>query len=314
MQTAPASSPETAASRWSWHESWLNLPAPEEAGHERRTHGVTVLRDGRIVVFHQSVPAVLIYSREGELLAKWGRYPGAHGLTRVMRGGEEALWLTDETLAVAELADLSGRVLARLERPDHPVYREKKFIPTWVAEEAEDGRPVRLWLADGYGSHLVHAYDGEGRYEFSLSGGGAGEFNCPHGIAVDPRPGRAGRLLVADRGNRRVQEFDRAGNYLGCWGADFLHSPDGFDFRGEHCVIAELLGRVTVVDGRNRLVEYLGEQKNATELPGWPNVEPALVRPGFFNSPHAAAWGQRGEVHVVEWIKGGRVTRLEPES
>jgi hypothetical protein len=298
--------------RWLWREEWANLPVPDRGVRNQRTHGVTVLKDGRIVIFHQALPSVLIYSPAGELLEKWGAYPGAHGLTRVERYGTELLWLTDEFLGVAELVDLSGQVLQRLEKPDHPVYREKTFCPTWVAEESENGKPVRLWLADGYGSHLVHAYDSQGRYEFSISGAeGAGVFDCPHGLAIDPRPGKNSALLVADRGNHRVQEFDRSGKFLGTWGGDFLDSPNGFDFRNGLCVLSELHGRVTIVDEGNALVEFIGEQPNARHLPQWPNVDRAQVVPRLFNSPHGAAWGHDGEIYVVEWIKHGRVTRLD---
>lgn len=305
--------PRLPGGRWHWREGWAALPVPERGVRNQRTHGVTVLANGCVVVFHQALPSVLIYSPAGELLEKWGAYPGAHGLTRVVRGGRELLWLTDEFLGVAELTDLSGHVLQRLEKPDHPVFRERTFCPTWVAEDSENGRPIRLWLADGYGSHLVHAYDGKGRYEFSLSGEeGAGRFDCPHSLAIDPRPGRQGALLVADRGNRRVQEFDRNGGFLGVWGADFLDSPNGFDFRDGQCVLSELHGRVTVVDAENKLLEFIGDQPNARHLPQWPNVDRSQVLPGLFNSPHGAAWGPDGEIYVVEWIKHGRVTRLDP--
>ncbi len=304
-----------ARSRWRWHEEWAKLPVPERGVRNQRTHGVTVLSDGRVVIFHQALPSVLIYSPDGELLDRWGNYPGAHGLTRVVRDGQEMLWLTDEFLGIAELTDLGGRVVQRLEKPAHSVFQDKTFCPTWVAEDVEKGRTVRLWLADGYGSHLVHAYDGEGRYEFSLSGEeGAGRFDCPHSVAIDPRPGHECALLVADRGNRRVQEFDRGGRFLRSWGSDFLDSPNGFDFRNGLCVISELHGRITIVDADNHLVETIGAQPNARFLPQWPNVDRSMIREGLFNSPHGAAWGHGGELYIVEWIKHGRVTRLDPTS
>jgi hypothetical protein len=300
--------------RWVWHEQWLELPVPERGVRNLRTHGIDVLRNGRIVLFHQAVPAVLLFAPEGKLLSRFGQYPGAHGLTLVERDGEELLWLTDEALGLVELVDLQGRVQQRLEKPVHPAYEKFTFAPTWVAEESVEGAPVRLWVADGYGSMLVHAYDGEGRYEFSLDGtAGAGKFDYPHGLAIDPRPGKNGRLLVADRANRRVQEFARDGTFLGSWGEDFLSYPNGFDFRGGQCVLSELFGRVTIVDSDNRPVDFLGDQPNARFLPGWPQVNPEqMLQPGLFNSPHHAAWGPDGEIHVVEWIKHGRVTKLVP--
>ncbi|MEO8441955.1 MAG: 6-bladed beta-propeller [Betaproteobacteria bacterium] len=39
-------------------------------------------------------------------------------------------------------------------------------------------------------------------------GSGPGEFDMPHGLAIDS----SGRLFVADRGNSRIQIFDLDGN------------------------------------------------------------------------------------------------------
>lgn len=298
--------------RWIWHEGWAALPEPMLGVRNLRTHGVKVLADGRIVVFHQATPSVLIYGSDGTLQSRFGAYPGAHGLTLVRRAETDFLWLTDEMLGSVDLVDLEGLVHMRLEKPSHAVCRDSTFAPTWVAEQSDSaGNPERLWVADGYGAMLVHAYSAEGCYEFTLDGTtGAGRFQHPHGLAVDPRTGRDQRLLVADRGNRRVQEFASDGRFLGTWGDDFLIHPNGFDFRNGQCVISELHGRLTVIDEQNRPVDFLGDQPNARFLAGWPDVNRTqLLQPGLFNSPHHACWGLNGEIYAVEWVKGGRLVR-----
>ena len=300
---------------WIWHDAWATLPEPRTGVRNQRTHGIKVMSNQNIAVFHQAIPALLLFSPDGRFLSGFGSYPGAHGLTLVRRGGSDYLWLTDEALGLVDLVDLEGRVHQQLEKPQHPAYQSSTFAPTWVAEECgADGTPTRLWVADGYGAMLVHAYSGAGRYEFSLDGTtGAGRFSYPHGISVDTRAGRDGRLLVADRGNRRIQEFARDGSFLTSWGEDFLVHPNGFDFRGQECVISELFGRITIVGGGNQAIDFLGEQPNARFLPGWPDVNRGLhLQPGLFNSPHHATWGPNGELYVVEWIKGGRISLLEP--
>ena len=45
---------------------------------------------------------------------------------------------------------------------------------------------------------------------FGQSGSGDGQFNRPAGLAVDQH----GDIYVADRGNNRVQLFDRSGRYV----------------------------------------------------------------------------------------------------
>jgi len=55
-----------------------------------------------------------------------------------------------------------------------------------------------------------------------LSGGGAGEFSFPNGVAVDNNPtsGSFGDVYVVDSGNHRVQKFDPAGQFLLTFGKE----------------------------------------------------------------------------------------------
>src|SRR5262249_26495164 len=58
-------------------------------------------------------------------------------------------------------------------------------------------------------------FDKDGTFikAWGQKGSGPGEFDTPHGLAMDPQ----GRLLVADRGNNRIQEFDQQGRFLAEW-------------------------------------------------------------------------------------------------
>lgn len=55
--------------------------------------------------------------------------------------------------------------------------------------------------------------DGKFIKSFGRLGSGPGEFKTPHALALDAQ----GRLFVADRGNNRVQIFDRDGKYIDSW-------------------------------------------------------------------------------------------------
>jgi len=61
----------------------------------------------------------------------------------------------------------------------------------------------------------ISRFSEEGEYigVIGTLGSGPGEFKTPHAIAFDS----AGRLLVADRGNDRIQILDQDGNYLDEW-------------------------------------------------------------------------------------------------
>nr|KAF6428158.1 NHL repeat containing 3 [Rousettus aegyptiacus] len=64
-----------------------------------------------------------------------------------------------------------------------------------------------IWITDVGSDFMVLWVHGE-------NGTGPAKFNIPHSVTVDS----AGRVWVADRGNRRIQVFDKdTGEWLGAW-------------------------------------------------------------------------------------------------
>lgn len=307
---------------YEWHDHWARIPDTESGRQNGRTHGVVATAAGDVCVFNQADPGVLVFGRDGQVKASWGdRFGGAHGMTLVREGDVEYLWLTDERSHEVVKTTLDGTTVQTLPEPDHDAYRDGgRYVPTWVAVN-EEGRGGNgdVWVADGYGSSLVHRFDKRGNYLGSLSGerGHAGRFACPHGIAFrfDARDDGGPELYVADRGNARVQVFDAEGAFKRVVGARTLHSPCMFDFRDGLCLVPELFGRVDLLDENDELVAMLGDNGFATQQPGWPNHNitghPERIQPCRFNSPHGACFGPDGSIYVAEWIVGGRVTRLE---
>jgi hypothetical protein len=298
----------TPCGTYRFHEDWAAIPEHSRRAENGRTHGVAVSRDGRVLVFHQAAPAMLVYSPDGRLLASWGNYPGAHGLTLVEEAGEEFLWLTDQERAVVEKTSLDGRLVGKISAP--PYAASEPYVPTWVAvNEARYGGNGDVWAADGYGSNCVNRYDAAGNYVATIDGSeGAGRFNCPHGIWFDSRK-RPMQLYVADRGNRCVQVYDHEGRFVRSFGSEFLTSPDGFALDGDCLIVPELLGRVTILDGEDRLLCHVGTNEGVCAASSWPDKTPLV--PGRFNSPHAAAVDRSRSIYVVEWRIGGRLLKLE---
>src|SRR6202142_3911877 len=71
-----------------------------------------------------------------------------------------------------------------------------------------------IFVADGNGTTgnaRIAKFDKDGRFvkTWGSYGSGPGQFNSPHGIAVDAQ----GAVYVADRGNKRIQVFDNGGNF-----------------------------------------------------------------------------------------------------
>jgi DNA-binding beta-propeller fold protein YncE len=303
----------TAAHTYQWIDQWARIPDTPSGRANGRTHGVAVSKTGNVIVFHQADPAVLIFDADGNLQHAWGhRFDGAHGLTLVEENGAEYLWLTDQNSGEVVKTTLDGKTVLNLTPPELPAYQDGRFSPTWVAvNEQRHGGNGDVFVTDGYGQNYIHRYDKIGNCLGSFNGeqGKAGAFSCPHGIWIDTRKDEP-ELYIADRGSKRVQVYDVQGKFKRVFGSDFLTSPCGFITHGQNLIIPELRARVTILDADDKLVTYVGDNERVCDLEGWPNHKPELIEPGKFNSPHGIAADKQGNLYVVEWIIGGRITKL----
>lgn len=305
---------ESNGLRYQWIDNWITIPDTPSGRADGRTHGVAVSRTGDIFIFHQAAPAMLRYDAQGNLKESWGNdYPTAHGLTLVEEDGEEFLWLVDTDTARVVKTTLNGEVLQTIERPDHPGYAGgATYMPTWVAvNETRFGGNGDIWLADGYGSGMIHRHNAAGEYIGTITGkeGTGGQFKCPHGISFRYTDA-CNELMIADRGNRQIQVYDTEGKFMRAFGSDVLNSPCVVAFHHDHLVIPELYARVTILNADGQLIGYFGENENPKQFEGWPNVATSDIHPGRFNSPHSLAVDPDGNLFVVEWIISGRVTKL----
>ena len=286
---------------------WGRLPASVHYGY---THGVVVDAQHRILVHNQSRDAMVIFDHQGKFVKSWGQEfeKGAHGMLINREGGTEFLYLSDYARHIVVKTTLDGEVVWTLSYPkDAGVYEsEEKYKPTNVAVAANGD----VYVADGYGLSWVHQYNAKAEYIRSWGGKGAepGKLDCPHGIFVDTR-GAEPVLLVADRGNARLQKFTLDGEHAG-FVTEELRRPCHFDRRGDELYIPDLHGRVTIFDRDNRLITHLGDNPDVWKRKGWPNIPHDDRAAGKFISPHAACVDAEGNIYVVEWISDGRVTRL----
>jgi len=233
----------------------------------------------------------------------------------------------------AVLIELDGREVMSIGQPDCECYEHAPFRPTSVAvdephlADPDHGGTGDVWVADGYGIGVVMRFspmgtleamidgthDGSGVVGAATASGGAGRFDCPHALFIDRRRDEP-ELLVADRGNARVQVYGLDGEFRRSFGEGLLTSPSAFVTIGDRLVIAELHARVVVLDADDRLVAELGADASVCDRPGWPNaldergrpVRPPL-HPDRFNSPHCLAVDRAGRLLVGEWLIGGRL-------
>jgi len=312
----------SATATYEWVDHWARVPESASSRENGRTHGVGVLADRRVVVFHQAENGLVIYDPEGRMVSATGgdRWLGAHGLTRIEEDGTELLLLTDETSAEVAKVTPEGETVLQIARPQHALYEgddPKKYVPTWAAQNPDNGE---IWVADGYGASLVHRYDQTGRQIATIDGTeGAGRFACPHGIHF--HPGSMGpELYITDRSNKRVVVYDGEGRFLRQ--GTVTHSPCCFDFLNGLVLVPELFTGVKLLDiqtlesvqeiGASDRVGPSSEEGKWKKPEGWPNLAGTEhVRPGQFNSPHGACFAPNGDIYVVEWIIGGRITKLK---
>jgi DNA-binding beta-propeller fold protein YncE len=186
--------------------------------------GVAINSRGRVYVFNRGEHPLIVFDREGNFLTSWGEgiFQRAHGITI---GPDDALYCTDDLDHTVRKFTPEGQLLLTLgtsgqpsdtgidgidyrtiRRPGPPFHR-----PTNVAL-AGDGS---IYVTDGYGNARVHKFAPDGRLLFSWGepGSGPGQFNLPHGIAVD----REGNVFVADRENSRLQIFTARGEFITQW-------------------------------------------------------------------------------------------------
>ncbi len=300
--------------KYEWLDNWVRIPESDSAKENGRTHGIVISDNGNIIIFNQSDPAVLVFDEDGKLVSSWGnRFMGAHGLTLTKEDETEYLWMTDQYSGEVLKTTLTGEAVLSIKKPNLNIYNENSYSPTWVAVfEERIGGNGDIWVTDGYGSNFIHHYNKEGIYLESINGekGEQGAFNCPHSLFFDTRK-KVPELYVADRGNKRFQVFDTEGIYKRSFGEDILGCPCGGVDKGNLLFVPELCARIAVLDENDELVTYLGRNEKVCEVKGWPDHEKELIGPGKFNSPHDMAIDNDDNLYIVEWIKGGRITKLK---
>jgi len=296
--------------RYECLHDWLTPPDDIVFGN---THGVQQDTQGRIYIFHtvgegsRKPDAMVVFDAEGKFVKSWGaQFQGAaHGAYLHNENGTEFFYLCNYKTGTVDKTTLDGEIVWQQGCPhESGVYqKDAQYKPT-NATIAPDGR---LYIADGYGLSCIHVYDTNGKYQktFGKLGKEPGEFHCPHGLMVDLR-GKSPVLLVADRGNRRIQTLNLDGQPLGTVDSGTV-LPCHFRERNGMLLIPDLQSRVTLLDGANQPVAHLGGDANNMKLREQPHTSfPA----GQFITPHDAMFDRDGNIVVVEWVTTGRVTKL----
>ncbi len=283
---------------------WGKLP---DGGKLGPTHGsVLTGSDGRIYFSTDAALSVIVYEPDGKLVKTIApECAGFHAMTIRQEGGKDVIYGAQLPKGRVCKIDTDGKILLEI-----PNATTGEVPGGWngltAVTVAPDGS---VFAATGYGAQMIHKFDAAGKLlkSFGGKGPGDGQFNTCHGLAIDTRFGEP-RLLVADRGNRRLVHTDLEGRFIGVHTRG-LRLPCMVDIRGEFCAVAELEARVTILGKDGVPVAFLGDNPDKTQWAKF-GVPPEQFKDGVFTAPHGLCFDKAGNLYVQDWNATGRVTKL----
>jgi sugar lactone lactonase YvrE len=211
---------------------FLNLPADLYFGE---VAGVAVNSKGHIFVFSRgnttgpayaaAAAQLLEFGTDGKFLREIGHNLYAWSYAHSVRiDPQDNIWVTDKGSDVVVKFTPEGRVSMVLGRKQEasdegtgPLKHVQPPLPPedglfrQVTDVAWDSAGD-TYISDGYVNSRIAKVDKDGNWlkSWGEPGDKPGQFATPHSIAVDAQD----NIYVADRGNHRIQVFDRDGKFL----------------------------------------------------------------------------------------------------
>jgi DNA-binding beta-propeller fold protein YncE len=218
-----------------------------------RPSGLSIDRDGNLLVSDSHYHCLRIYSPEGKLLRTIG---GAAGTAPGQLGYvSDAVQDADGFYYVAEFGDNQ-----RISKFD----AEGKFLTCWGSAGSEPGEFARiralalgpdglLYAADAC-NHRIQVFTRAGKLvrHWGTHGTEPGQLAYPYDLAFSP--GEPTYLYVVEYGNNRVQKFTPTGESLGTWGGP---GREPGRLAAPWALAVDSTGRVHVVDSENHRVQRI---------------------------------------------------------
>lgn len=216
-----------------------------------RPSGLSIARDGNLLVSDSHYSCLRIYSPQGKLLrtlgGEQGTAPGQLGYI------SDAVQDEDGYFYVAEFGE-NQRISKFAE--------SGKFLKCWGSAGSEPGQFARiraiaispdglLYCADAC-NHRIQIFDREGQLKgfWGDMGTEPGKLAYPYDLAFSP--GEPSYLYVVELGNNRVQKFTPDGKSLGCWGGP---GREPGKLASPWALIVDRQGRIHVIDSENHRVQ-----------------------------------------------------------
>jgi DNA-binding beta-propeller fold protein YncE len=224
-----------------------------------RPSGLSIDRDGNLIVSDSHYNCFRIYSPDGKELRKFGGEagsgPGQLGYV------SDVVQDADGYFYIAEFGE--NQRITKLDAGG-------KFVQSWGSMGTEPGQFARaralalgpdgnLYVADAC-NHRIQVFTRTGELVrcWGEPGHEPGQLSYPFDLAFNQK----GELYVVEQGNHRVQKFTTTGESLGCWGGPgrepgCLNHPWAF--------AVDSKGHVHVVDTDNHRVQRISDAHFARE-------------------------------------------------
>ncbi len=235
------------------HEcKYLNLCWTTPDYRNGRPSGLSIDRDGNLLVSDSHYNCLRIYSPEGKELRKIGGEAGTGpGQFSYI---SDAVQDSDGFYYVAEFGDLP-----RISKLD----AEGRFVCCWGSGGQEPGQFSRiralalgpdgnLYVADAC-NHRIQVFTRDGKLVccWGVPGKEPGELDYPYDLAFNKK---GNVLYVVEYGNQRVQKFTPEGKSLGCWGGP---GREPGQLASPWALAVDSRGKVHVIDSENHRVQRI---------------------------------------------------------
>ncbi len=274
------------------------------------THGSVVIdEDGNIYTSAQQ--GVFVFSREGAVIHSHlgDKYSNIHDMEIRKEGDTEYIYGARNANAEGiKFHAKTGEIVLKLPFPEESELGLKAFNPTAITV-AQNGD---IYLSNGYASNHIFKFDKSGKYvmHFGQQGNGMKQFNTAHGMTLDTRY-QPNRLLICDRNHQpkgRLVHYTLEGDFIEEV-ITGLGMPTSVSIQGDYVSVADLHGRVVILDKTNTIMSVLGHNPDPAKGGNY-NIPQAQWVEGVFSGTHGSYWDADGNLYVQDWNVSGRIMKL----